>query len=262
MAGAAPPPPRGPGARRPPGGARPPHARRPPPRPSAAPGGPPPPPAPRGVRVGPPWGVRVRGARPSPRRYWLLAGRTEAPLAAGARPLGAQVPAPHPSAAAPVLGGRSPGEAAPFACVWGCESPGRGEGPPFPPLLRSPPTAGATLLFGEGSGGVSSPGGKTPAPELGVPAQVSASVVTSPPGLGLDKSPGSKLARPSAQAFLPRVSRLSSLSATWASALTLEYLSLALLDALSPGSRLCPARSGCGLPLDVTPASGSSWWDC
>lgn len=241
MAGAAPPPPRGPGARRPPGGAWPSHARPPPPRPSAAPGGPPTTPAPRGLRVGPPWGVRVRGARPSPRRYWLLAGRMEAPLAAGARPLGAQVPAPHPSAAAPVLGGRSPGEAAPFAWVWGCEFPGRGEGVTLPPFLHSPPTAGATLLFGEGVGGVSSPGVKTPAPELGVSAQVSASVVTSPPGLGLDKYPTSEACTASAQAFLPRVSRLSFLLPTCVSALTLEYLSLALWDAVSPGSRTLPS---------------------
>lgn len=132
-------------------------------------------------------------APPSPRRYWLLAGRTEAPLAAGARPLGAQVPAP-PLGCSPCAGGRSPGEAAPFMRV-GLRSPGRRRGATLPPF-SAPPTAGATLLFGEGSGGVSSPGGKTPAQEAWVPAQVSASVVTNPPGLGLDKSPALSLHGP------------------------------------------------------------------
>lgn len=164
MAGAAPPPPRGPGARSPPGGARPPHARLPPPRPSAAPGGPPATPAPRGVRVGPPWGVRVRGARPSPRRYWLLAGRMKAPLAAGARPLGAQVPAPHPSAAAPVLGGG--GLRARLPPSRGCRAasppdeergvhPSRGQGSLFPAPF--PPRAPLSLGKGSGPGWVSVP---------------------------------------------------------------------------------------------------------
>lgn len=45
---------------------------------------------------------------------------------------------------------------------------------------------------GRGRGGCQFPGVKTSAPELGVSAQVSASVVTSPPSLRLDKSTRSK----------------------------------------------------------------------
>lgn len=215
--------------------------------------------------------MRVRGARPSPRRYWLLAGRMEAPLAAGARPLGAQVPAPHPSAAAPVLVGG--GLRARLPPSRGCRAATppdeEGGGSPFLgpgiPLPRSLPTAGATLFgegVGAGAGGCQFPGVKTSAPELGVSAQVSVSVVTSPPSLRLDKSTRSKACTALSPGLPPRVSRLSSMLPTWASAVTLEYLFLALLDALSPGSTLCPACSGCGLPLDVTPASGSTWWDC
>lgn len=77
-------------------------------------------------------------------------------LAAGARPLGAQVPAPLGSS--PCAGERSPGEAAPSAWVVGLRVPwlrtpvARGGQPSRGQRssLRSPPTVGATLLFGDG----------------------------------------------------------------------------------------------------------------
>lgn len=120
-------------------------------------------------------------------------------------------------------------------------SPDEERGSPFSLFSTPLPPRAPLFSLGKGSGGVSSPGVKTPAPELGVSAQVSASVVTSPPGLGLDKYPTSEACTASAQAFLPRVSRLSFLLPTCVSALTLEYLSLALWDALSPGSRTLPS---------------------
>ena len=117
--------------------------------------------------------------------------------------------------------------------------PDEERGSPFPLFSAPRPPRAPLYSLGKGSGwGVSSPGVKTPAPELGVSAQVSASVVTSSPGLGLDKSLTSK-ACTALGPGLPPAGVTTVLSvAHWVSALTLEYLFLALWDSLSPGSRL------------------------
>lgn len=127
----------------------------PPARPSAAPGGPPATPAPRGVRVEPPWGVRVRGARPSPRREELEGWRRLGRRCPPSRGSGACSPRQQPLCWGAVSGRGCPlrvgvGLRVPWlrtpVARGGQPSRGRGSS------LRSPPTVGATLLFGDGVG--------------------------------------------------------------------------------------------------------------
>lgn len=182
------------------------------------------------------------GARCPPLSASVLAPRWKDGGAPGRRcpPSRGSGACPPPLGCSPSAGGAVSGRGCPLRVGVGLRVPRtrRGGHPsPFSPL---PAHRGRhSTLWGRGrGGGVSSPGVKTPAPELGVSAQVSASVVTSSPGLGLDKSLTSK-ACTALGPGLPPAGVTTVLSvAHWVSALTLEYLFLALWDALSPGSRL------------------------